>query len=275
MNLYTLQNTAPWEWPENADEILLGILLDDRAEPSDRLLAVELAGEYVVMNDELADALLSYVRSSQHTDALRAKAAISLGPALEHADIEEFEDPEDELITEDMFHRIEESFHAVYMDAGVPKEVRRRVLEASVRAPQDWHHDAVGTAYASDDEEWKLTAVFCMRYIRGFESQILEALNSESPEMEYEAVCAAGNGEVEAAWPHIADLITSDETDKPLLFAAIEASVGVNPHEAQGLLAELMESEDEDVAEAAHEAFAMAEVLSRDLDEDDEDEFPF
>lgn len=44
----------------------------------------------------------------------------------------------------------------------VPKEVRRRVLEGSVRAPQDWHKDAITEAYAGNDELWKLTAVFAM-----------------------------------------------------------------------------------------------------------------
>jgi hypothetical protein len=52
------------------------------------------------------------------------------------------------------------------------------VLEASVRAPQDWHLDAIREAYSSTDEAWSLTAVFCMRFVRGFNEQILEALES-------------------------------------------------------------------------------------------------
>lgn len=46
------------------------------------------------------------------------------------------------------------------MDAHVPKDVRRRIVEASVRAPQDWHdEDIVEAAYEamawdpSDDDE--------------------------------------------------------------------------------------------------------------------------
>jgi hypothetical protein len=45
-----------------------------------------------------------------------------------------------------------------------------------VRAPQDWHENAVGSAYASGDDTWKLTAVFCMRFVRGFDGQIVEEL---------------------------------------------------------------------------------------------------
>ena len=42
------------------------------------------------------------------------------------------------------------------------------------------------------DEAWRLTAVFCMRFIRGFEEQILEALKSQHPDIHHEAVLAAG-----------------------------------------------------------------------------------
>jgi hypothetical protein len=46
-----------------------------------------------------------------------------------------------------------------------------RILEASVRAPQDRHPDAVRAAYASGDAAWKLTAVFRMADVRGFEDR--------------------------------------------------------------------------------------------------------
>ena len=160
--------------------------------------------------------------------------------------------------------------HTLYADADVPQEVRRRILEASVRAPQDWHPDAISSAYASDDETWKLTAVFCMRFVRGFDEQILAALDSGNPEIHYEAVCAAGNWEVAAAWPHIAALVTSGETDKPLLLAAIEAVASIRPQEAAETLLDLTDADDEDIAEAAYDAMAMARGLSG--EEDDEDD---
>jgi hypothetical protein len=119
-----------------------------------------------------------------------------------------------------MFQRIQDTLRSIYLDDGVPKHVRRRVLEASVRAGRDWRRDAVRAAYSSDDEEWKLTAVFSMRWIRGFDEQILEMLESRNPEIHYEAVCAAGNWEVDAAWPHVAAPIASQATEKSLLLAA-------------------------------------------------------
>ena len=272
MDLKTLYETPPWEWPEGTAKIFLEILRDDQADESDRLLAAELAGDFTVINDELADALLSILRNGDESEELRGKAVISLGPALEYAYMDWFEDPDEIPISEETFRGIQESLRELYMDAGVPKEVRRRTLEASVRAPQDWHQDAIRAAYSSGDETWRLTAVFCMRFVRGFDDQILEALETENEDIHYEAVCAAGNWEVDGAWSHIAGLITTEEMDKPLLLAAIDAVAGIRPQEAAEILIDLTYSDDEDIVEAAYEAMAIAEGLSDDeyYDEDDE-----
>ena len=268
MDLETLANTPPWEWPEDTGEVLLGILRDRQADEAERLLAAELAGDYVVINDELVDALLSILRNGDEPEKLRAKAAISFGPALEQADMDGFTDPDDVPISERTFHRLQEALHELYADAGVPKEVRRRILEGSVRAPQDWHQDAVRAAYSSGDENWVLTAVFCMQYVRGFDDQILESLHSGNPDIHYEAVRAAGNWQVDAGWPHIAALATSGETEKSLRLAAIEAAAYIRPEEAAAILGELMNSDDEDIADAAYEAMVMVEDPLVDEDDD-------
>lgn len=273
MDLKTLKDKPPWDWPEGTGKMFLGILGDDQADESDRFLAAELAGDFTVINDELAHALLSIVCSGHEAENLRGRAAISLGPALEGADLYEFEDPDDVAISEQTFRKIQETLHKLHMDAHVPKEVRRRILEASVRAPQDWHQDAVRAAYSSDDKEWKLTAVFCMRFVRGFDEQILESLNSKNPDIHYQAVCATGNWEVGAAWPHIAELLASEETEKALLLAAIDAAVGIHPQEASEILGGLTNSNDEDIVEAAFEALALAEGLAEVDAYDEDDEF--
>ena len=267
IDVKVLRDIPPWEWPEGAGKMFLDILRGGQAAEADRLLAAELAGDFTVINDELADALLSILRSGDESEALRGQAAISLGPVLEQADMDGFEEADGVPIAERTFHRIQESLRKLYMDAGVPKDVRRRILEAAVRAPQDWHREAARAAYASDDEAWRLTAVFCMRFIRGFDEQILEALDSGNPDIHYEAVCAAGNWGVDAAWPHIAALVTSGDTDKPLLLAAIEAVASIRPREAAEILDDLTDCDDKDIVEAVSEATAMAEGLSAEDDE--------
>jgi hypothetical protein len=283
MNLMTLKNTPPWEWPENAGKLFLGVLRDRHALASDRLVAAELAGDCVAIDDALADALLSIVGNVAEPEELRARAATSLGPVLELADMDEFDDPDAVPITEKTFHEIQQSLRQAYLDSSLPKLVRRRILESSARASQEWHAGAIGDAYASHDQEWKLTAVFCMRWVRGFDQQILEALESADPGIHYEAVQAAGNWEVDAAWPHVAALIsaadTSTDTGKELLMVAIEAVSTIRPREAGVLLVALAGSEDEDIAEAASEAMSLAEARldnefddEEDEDEEDEDE---
>ena len=272
IDLKTLKDTPPWEWPEGAGKMFLSILRNDKAKESDRLVAAELAGDYTVINDELAHALLSILGNSEEPEELRGQAAISLGPAVEQADTYGFEDADDILISEDTFRSVHEKLRKLYMDLDVPKEVRRRILEASVRAPQSWHENAVRAAYSSRDEDWKLTAVFCMRFIRGFDDQILESLDSKNPDIHYQAVCAAGNWEVDAAWPHITALITSEKTDKDLLLAAIDAVAMIRPQEASEILVDLTDSDDEEIVEAAYEAMAMAEPWEDEDDEDEDDE---
>ncbi len=258
MNLETLANTPSWEWPEGTGAMLLGILRDDRAGASQRLLAAELAGDLTVMDDELAEALLAIVQRGEETVEMRSMAAIALGPALEEADTMGFADPDDAAISEALFEKVQQTLRELFLDTAMPRDVRRMILEASVRAPREWHQQAVRDAYASDDDTWRLTAVFCMCYMGGFEEQIRESLDSEDPEIHYQAVRAAGNWEVDAAWPHIAALVASDRTDKPLRLAAIEAAASIRPQEAQDLLADLADSDDEDLHDAALEALMMA-----------------
>ena len=228
-------------------------------------MAAEMAGEIVAINDHLAGALLSIVADATASDELRSRAALALGPVLEQMDndsIGDFPGLDDgfdaQPISEHTFHRIQQSLRARYLEDDIPKEVRRRILEASVRAPADWHRDAIRAAYSREDRDWRLTAVFAMRYVRGFTDEIVAALDDPDEEVRYEAVTAAGNWEVDAAWPHGSALLTAPGTDKALLLAAIEAAAAIRPQEAEPLLAELSDSDDTDISDAADNAIMMA-----------------
>lgn len=72
---------------------------------------------------------------------------------------------------------------------------------------------------------------------------------------------------------HVAALVTSRETDKPLLLAAIDAVASIRPHEAAELLDDLDDSDDEDIVAAVEDAMAMAEgAYGADDDFDDDDD---
>ena len=276
MDLTRLATFPPWQWPPDIGNTLLAVLRDRKADESQHLLAAEMAGEIVAINDDLAGVLLSIVADATASDELRSRAALSLGPVLEQMDRDSIGDIpglddelDDQPISEHTFHRIQQSLRARYLEDDIPNEVRRRILEASVRAPADWHRDAVREAYSREDRDWRLTAVFAMQYVRGFTDEIVAALDDPDEEVRYEAVTAAGNWEVDAAWPLVSALVAAPDTDKALLLAAIEAAAAIRPQEAQPLLAELSDSDDTDISDAADNAIMMA---TNPFDDDFDDE---
>lgn len=279
MDLTRLARFPPWQWPPDIGSTLLEVLRDRTANESEHLLAAEMAGEIVAINDDLAGGLLSIVGDAAASEELRARAALSLGPVLEQMDTDSIGDlpglDDDSFdappISEHTFHRIQQSLHARYLEDDIPKEVRRRILESSVRAPADWHRDAIRKAYSGGDRDWRLTAVFAMRFVSGFDDEIVASLDDPDEEVSYEAVNAAGAWEVDAAWPHVSALLTAPATDKVLLLAAIEAAGAIRPREAEPLLAELIDSDDTDIADAADNAMMMA-TSPFDDDFDDESE---
>jgi hypothetical protein len=93
MELKLLPDIPPWDWPPDAAETIYQALTDKSASGTERLIAAELAGDLVVMNDSMAGALLAIVGDAEEREELRAAAAIGLGPVLEECDIADFEDP--------------------------------------------------------------------------------------------------------------------------------------------------------------------------------------
>ena len=57
---------------ENTADMLLGILHDDHAEVSERILAASLACDYTVLSDRIAEALLAIVSGGDQTHAVRS-----------------------------------------------------------------------------------------------------------------------------------------------------------------------------------------------------------
>jgi hypothetical protein len=271
MDLKALQELPPWEWPEGTGALLQRSLTDKSVSAADRLLAVRLAGE-TEMTDALAHALLAVISDTEAAEELRADAAIALSPVLEEADINEFDDPDAVSISERTFIAISETLRAVHEDAAAPLEVRRRALEAAVRAPQPWQPAAIRAALGQNDKSWRLTAVFCMRFVQGFDAEIMAALASEHPHIRCEAVLAAGAWQLQDAFDAVAGLVRSPTSDKRLLLAAIEAAPSIRPEEAQTLLAELLGSKDQDIALAAEEALAMADAMDSEVGDDFDDE---
>lgn len=269
-----LQQLPPWEWPDEASDWIRQALED--ADVETRVDAAQLAP--ADMNDELARRLLELVRTDPEERAAAA-AAIALGPALEECSVE-YDDGlaevmpgmEDEIVlSPPVYAQVRDALEAVYRDADRPVLVRRRALEAAVRAPLPWQIDATRAASQSEDLPWQQTAVFCMGFLRGFEASILEALQSDHPEVQREALLSAGRRELEQAGEQVLRVAADDRADPELRLAAIGALETLDPPGSEELLLELAEDDDDEIAEAAESALEERAVFSV-LDQEQEEE---
>lgn len=268
-----LAESESWTWPEEArEQILAGLASPD---PEIRLLAVELAAEE--MDDEIAGLVMKRVADPEEREPLRARAAIVLGPALEECSVEEMVEqlPCDAPLSARCYERVRRGLRRVYHDGRTPKLVRRRVLEGAVRAPQAWQRGAVEAAMASGDEEWRATAVFCMGFLDGFETRLLEALGDPVQDVRFEAVRSVGRLGIPEAGSHVVRLARDAEVPLDLRLAAVDAVGQIRPPGARELLEALAASPVPDLAEAAE--FALEDLAMWDYAEllDGEGEDPW
>ncbi len=254
MSLEALKNSEPWDWPASADQVILKALQDTASSPEDRALAAEFGGDPTVVNVELIEAMLQIIQSHDETENLRLTCIMALGPVLELLDMGDLDD-QNELRRQALL--LPEILHTLHTDKNEPTILRRRALETSVRYDQDWHAGAIAVALEDSDTAWHRTAVFAMRFVSGFEKQIMEALGSDDPDTEFQAVCAADVWQLEPAWSHVLDLVRNHETEKYLRMAALEAMASINPDEAAGIIAELGEFADEETNDLAEEILGM------------------
>ena len=56
MNLDALKDTPPWDWPQDTGKKLLEILRDITSSQEERKLAAELAGDFTIVDEDIADA---------------------------------------------------------------------------------------------------------------------------------------------------------------------------------------------------------------------------
>jgi len=89
----------------------------------------------------------------------------------------------------------------------------------------------------------------------------MEALRGDDPELRFEAVRAAGLRGLDPAWREILGLLESGTTPRPLLLVAAEAAerVGLAEVDLDIALGELMDSDDDEIADVAAEVLEMRE----------------
>lgn len=238
-----------------------------------------------LVDDLLAVELLRFARDESRPVEERGRALIALGPSLEMA-LDDLDATElmaaydlDSALSAPIFEGVLASLRRLYLDASTPKEVRRRAVEAAVRAPQDWVRDAGEAAWSSGDAEWRVTAIFVFGHLREGKDHVRDAFRSEDLDLRCEAVRAVGRAGWSEYGKRVLEIARDRGSDRDLRFAAIEAVQELAPKGAEEALAWIGREKDEEIAEAAktarEELLMFAGSFDGDLDGLDEDDFPF
>lgn len=215
--------------------------LDD-SDPRVRTVATRLLWEFENVR------LISKFLNAMEKDAdeiVRAASATALGLYVLKMELEEL--PTDrQTEVEDRLLRVEQG-----QDSAL---VRRRALESLGFSSRGEVHDLILKAYRSDDKEWQASALFAMGRSADvfWERAILGSLNSPEPEVELEAVKAAGELELAAAREILMEKLENfAETDEEVRLAAAWSLSQIGGEGVGALLEKLIEEvEDDDDAEA-------------------------
>lgn len=263
------ETPPPLDSFDEVDRELVAALRSD--DPQVRSYA--LSEVHAVVDDALARELLRFAREGDRDPEERGRALIALGPALEEASYEEAPDGSlpsggadwwEASLSDDGYRQLHGELRRLYHDAGIPKVVRRRALEAAVRAPRDWQREAAAAAWESGDPEWRLTAVFAMGFLGGFRDEIVAAFRGEDPLVRRQAIRATGHSDAadRALRKEVLALAADPGADREDRLAAIWALGEAQPRGAREVLEELVEDGDPEISAEAEAALEEIRLFS-------------
>ncbi len=255
-------------------------LVAELRDPDWRMRLLTLKAGTIEVDDEVAEEMLRLLLEDPNEE-VRAQVPIALGPTLELCWDElvdgRLPNPGDynlNPLTQEGYDGLTETLRRVYLDESNPLLVRRRVLEGAVRSPQPWHEEAVAAAFRSEEMPWRVTAVFCMGFVPGFDDQIVEAFDSGLAPLRYQAIRAAGSREVERRGRPILAIAADPDAELDERLAAIESLPVLSPPGTFEILDDLGADPEEAVVEAADEALeehSMLALTEADSDDDWDD----
>ncbi|MDI3341520.1 MAG: HEAT repeat domain-containing protein [Sphaerobacter sp.] len=225
---------------------ILRIALED---PDPEVRAVAVSGLWEDQSTTCLDDLLALLAQEREPAVLEAIAA-ALGQFAYLASIDELDATRAAQVRAALIGLLH-SEAAVW--------VRRRALESLAWWADDPEvHDEIAAAYASDDREMRVSALFGMG--RSLDQRwlptVLAEMENDDPEFRYEAAKAAGElGDPQAVDPLLS--LLGDE-DREVQTAAIGALGQIGGRTAINALRRLSRDEDAVVREAAEDALAQA-----------------
>jgi HEAT repeat protein len=187
---------------------------------------------------------------------VRAAAVSGLGRFILQGELEEFD--------EELARRAQNIALKLHTDPNENLDVRRRALEAISNCGREGVNEMIQAAYRDPNVPMRVSAIFAMGRScdKQWEPVVLDELDSDIPELRFEAARTAGELELISAVPALGEML--EDEDRELVEMAVWALGEIASDEAQNLLEEVMEradmNGDEALMEAAEEALESASL---------------
>jgi HEAT repeat protein len=240
-------------------------------DPDDRVRAAAIALLWEDQDPHLIP-VFSEMLKSDESEQVRAAAAKALGLFVYLGEIEE--------ISEKDHHRVEDRLLEV-MASNEPAEIRRNALASLGYSGRDEVPPLIQSAFDTGDRYWVASALQAMG--RSVDQRWVEAVLSKIdhpiPDIQFEAVRAAGHLEIKAARQPLLEMIDDpDSVTDEVRTAAIWSLTEIGGEEVRAMLEQLIdESDDEDEVEYLEGALENLEFTDGfplfdmfDFDEEDE-----
>jgi len=224
--------------------------------------------------------LMRMATDDPHVD-VRAHAISALGRYVyegEQARLENWSEMWENDLTPEDYQRVTDFLFRVAHDPDEPLTVRRYAIEAlAFRSEDPEVEELIEWAYHHPDKRMKVSALFAMARHghRRWDDYILAELHSHDPQIQYEAVRAAGELGITEATETLIELATSKGVRKPLRLLAIYALGETGDQRAYPVLEKLARARDRDVRDVARDAleeWMMVTQFEEMMDEEDLEE---
>ena len=246
--LQDLESMMNYNYQVNFDTFAKFCLNDE--EPGVRAAAIRLLDEYD--RRDLIDPLLD-ILFNDADDVVQTEAATILGNYVYKGELEEL--PESDKI------RVEDALlKALAENPSVL--LQRKAVESLAYSSRDEVAPLILAAYEKPEREWKASALFSMGRSanRQWEKIVLANLDSDEPDIQFEAIGAVGEMYIEKALPILLEMAEEfEELDQPIRMALGRALENIGGMEAIAVLTRMLEwAEDDEEIELLEQAIEFA-----------------